>query len=232
MIQLLNVDYFIKNQKIISDFSYTFELGKSYGLIGSSGCGKTTLIKIMSGTIPITNGKINFTLKDNEKFYPSLTTVFQDFRLFPHLSIYQNILLPIQTNKFQIRETEIIDICTLFKVNNILSKKPYEISTGQRQRVAFIRAILLKPTILLLDEITSALDVESVQILTNYLRTLKNEKSTLIIATHSISFCKNVCDQYLFIDNGILNSSGSIKKLTDKNQLDFPERFSAFLNSY
>lgn len=232
MIQLLNVDYFIKNQKIISDFSYTLELGKSYGLIGSSGCGKTTLIKLISGILPFSNGKINFTLKDKEKFHPSLTTVFQDFRLFPHLSIYQNILLPIQTNKIQIRETEIVDICTLFKVNNILNKKPYEISTGQRQRVAFVRAVLLRPKILLLDEITSALDVESVQILTNYLRFLKNEKTTLIIATHSISFCKNICDQYLFIDNGILNSFGDTMKLNNISQADYSERFSAFINSY
>ena len=115
MIQFLNVDYFIKNQKIISDFSYTFELGKCYGLIGSSGCGKTTLIKLMSGILPITNGKINYTLNDKEKLHPSLTAVFQDFRLFPHLSIYQNIFLPIQTNKIEIRETEIIDICTLYQ---------------------------------------------------------------------------------------------------------------------
>lgn len=236
MIELIDVSVTIKNQKIISNFSYTFEAGKCYGLIGSSGCGKTTLIKLISQISTVNSGQIcykgltNIPLKESSSpVYPILTTVFQDFKLFPHLSVYENIILPLITNNLMIDENEIIALFSYFNLTSILKSKPFEISTGQRQRVAFIRAVLLKPKILLLDEITSALDIESIQLIINYLNKLKNEGTMLIIATHSISFCKKICDNYLFIDRGELNSFGEIK---DIENLHLSERLKKFLNSY
>jgi ABC-type multidrug transport system ATPase subunit len=237
MIELSNLNYRVKDLDIISNFNYKFEKGKCYGLIGSSGCGKTTLIKLISGILTKTSGNISYNYFDNSESktipnYPNLTAVFQDFKLFPNLSIYENIVLPIKAIGSIIDDKIINEICTLFNVSAILKNKPYEISTGQRQRVAFIRAVLLKPKILLLDEITSALDIESVQILTRYLNKLKNEETTLIIATHSISFCKNICDDYLFIDNGQLNSFGSVVDFENSSDEIISDRLKTFLTSY
>jgi ABC-type multidrug transport system ATPase subunit len=235
MIELINLNYTVKKQEIISNFNFNFENGKCYGLIGSSGCGKTTLIKLISDVLTKTSGTVNYSYFENMSTlleYPKLTTVFQDFRLFPHLTIYENIILPLKTNKLEIDDVELNKLCNLFSVSAVLKNKPFEISTGQRQRVAFIRAVLLKPKILLLDEITSSLDIESVQIMTNYLKKLKCEGTTLIIATHSITLCKNICDQYLFVDNGILNSFGSVNDLEDRNNHNLTDRLTKFLNSY
>ena len=234
MIELSNLYFNVKELQIISNFSYRFEKGKCYGLIGSSGCGKTTLIKLISGIIPKSSGKIIYDSSESTSIpsYPTLTAVFQDFKLFPNLTIYENIVLPIKAIGSLIDDKVINDICNLFNVSAILNNKPYEISTGQRQRVAFIRAVLLKPKILLLDEITSALDIESVQILTKYLTKLKSEETTLIIATHSISFCKNVCDDYLFIDNGHLNTFGSVTDFDNSSDKIDSDRLQTFLTSY
>jgi len=238
MIELRNVSYTIKEKEIISNFSFNFEKGKCYGLIGSSGCGKTTLIKLISQILPITKGLINYSFENTESksnsllLYPNLTAVFQDFRLFPHLSVYENIILPIKSNNFNIDESAINNLCSYFNVSSILDNKPYEISTGQRQRVAFIRAVLLKSNVLLLDEITSALDIESVQLITAYLNKLKSCETILIIATHSISFCKKVCEEYLFIDKGKLNFSGLISDLDVQENTTPSDRFKQFLNSY
>lgn len=237
MIELCNIYFRVKEQEIISNFSYKFEKGKCYGLIGSSGCGKTTLIKLISNVSQKSNGKINYKIFDDFESttvpkFPDITTVFQDFKLFPNLTTYENLVLPITANNHIVNNKEINEICELFSVATILNKKPYEISTGQRQRIAFIRAVLIKPKVLLLDEITSALDIESVQVLTNYLYKLKSEGTTLIIATHSIPFCKNICDQYLFIDKGKLNSSGSVIDFDNSSDKIISDRLKTFLTSY
>lgn len=234
MIELSNIYFRVKEQEIISNFCYRFEKGKCYGLIGSSGCGKTTLIKLISGIIQKSNGQITYDSFESttNPSYPNLTAVFQDFKLFPNLTVYENLVLPLNAVGSPIDDKVINEICTLFNVCTILKNKPYEISTGQRQRVAFIRAVLLKPKVLLLDEITSALDIESVQIIKKYLNKLKSEETTLIIATHSISFCKNICDEYLFIDNGNLNSFGSVLDFDNSSDKIISDRLKTFLTSY
>lgn len=237
MITLSNVSYTSLNKSIISDFSYSFKPGKSYCLIGASGSGKTTLLKLISNIIMPTNGSIAYSpLFFNSEpiraiplnLNPTLTVVFQDFKLFPHLTVYENLLLPLRVNGIEYDETYIESLLKYFRVNELKKSKVFNISIGQRQRLAYIRAIILNPKILLLDEITSSLDIESVQLITTHINRFLTSDTSIILASHSISFCKRVSTDYLFIDEGILESFGSIDDLPKSNS----SRLQSFLSSY
>ncbi|MDD2261228.1 MAG: ATP-binding cassette domain-containing protein [Candidatus Paceibacterota bacterium] len=203
-------------------------------LIGPSGSGKSSIINCLSllslpkeGIVRMGN-IIYFDDKNKENNlklpYPDVTVVFQGLFLFPHLTNERNILLPLQElQKDTSRFDELID---KLKIRDILKKYPNECSGGERQRVALARQILLRPKYLLLDEVTSALDIETIQIVSSILLELKNKGMGILLATHMINLAKSIGDYFYFIDQGRIIETGDIQFLNTPKT----ERLKEFLH--
>ena len=158
--------------------------------------------------------------------------VFQSYELFPHLSVMQNLLLaPVKVKKRNKKEAETEALELLERVG-LSSKKdsfPRQLSGGQKQRVAIIRALMMHPEVLLLDEITAALDPEMVREVLEVVLDLAKEGRTMIIVTHELAFARAVADRMVFIDGGKIMEEGTPEAFFDDPKTDSLKRF---LNSF
>jgi len=226
----------INGLEILQDINLSIEPYKISCLIGPSGGGKSTALSCLSlltnpskGLISVDGQNFSFTNdKDGYKNYPYplVTVVFQGLFLFPHLNNENNIMLPHKEHK-RIPDNFHYLIDQL-NIRHILKKYPNECSGGEKQRIALARQILLKPKYLLLDEVTSALDLETVNIVANILTDLKNNGTGILLVTHMINLAKTICDDFYFLDKGIMIESGSIKQLQEPKT----ERLNRFLQIY
>jgi polar amino acid transport system ATP-binding protein len=202
----------INQNKILTDIhvSLDFEL---LGIIGPSGSGKSTLLRIIAGLLSPETG----TVQVNELKIPydspqaliqyrrSLGIVFQSWNLFPHLSALENIVLPLyRVHGYSLQQAEengqkLLD---RFGLLPHADKRPYELSSGQCQRVAIIRAVATKPSLLLLDEPTSALDPLMTSEVLDLIVELKREGISFILVSHHITFLQKIADQAAFIECG------------------------------
>lgn len=203
---------------ILNDVAITVEPGKITSLVGPSGSGKTTLLRVLSlldlpdaGTIIFEGETYTFPMraKDITPPWPSISVVFQQLFLWPHLTMRQNILLPLRNQKSEHLE-EMID---LFQMKEFIDRYPNQASLGQRQRVALVRALVLTPKYLLLDEITSALDIEQVGVVLNHLQALRDRGVGVLLVTHLLNFARRASDQVVFLDDGRVLERGSAKVL-------------------
>ena len=236
----------------------TFELqeGKVLSVIGSSGSGKTTLLRCINGLETATSGKITVNdqvvfdsaitdkkeIKALEKNKQNIGLVFQQFNLFPQYTALGNVTLAMklaaqrrpdykQKKKEMLEE---IDKTAKYFLNKVgLSDKldfyPCQLSGGQQQRVSIARALAMNPKILFFDEPTSALDPELTGEILKTIRQLAEDKMTMVIVTHEINFAKDVSDEVIFMDNGVIAEMGTPDEVlvNPKN-----ERTKAFLNTY
>ena len=182
--------------KALDKFSLEIEKGEFVGVMGPSGSGKTTLLNIMATIDNPSSGElfINGTnpMKLNEKNTAlfrrkELGFIFQDFNLLDSLSVKENIILPLVLSRVSVKELEknVLDIARLLNIEDILNKKPYEISGGQQQRAACARALIHSPAIILADEPTGNLDSSNGNEVMNLLAELHREGSTIVMVTHS-----------------------------------------------
>lgn len=193
--------------KALDKFSFEIKSGEFVGVMGPSGSGKTTLLNIMATIDSPTSGElyINGTnpMKLNEKETAifrrkELGFIFQDFNLLDSLSIKENIILPLVLSRSNVNKIErkVVEIARLLNIENILNKKPYEVSGGQQQRTACARALIHNPSIILADEPTGNLDSKASEDVMNTLTDLNEEKgATIMMVTHdpfSASFCKRI----------------------------------------
>lgn len=236
MLQSKNIYKEISGTAILKDISIKVEPSKITCLVGPSGSGKSTALSCLSlltnpskGIVGVDGQEFNF---DNGKYgnksfpYPKVTVVFQGLFLFPHLNNETNILLPI---KEQNRTAPDFDsLIDKLNIREVLKKFPNECSGGEKQRVALARQILLEPKYLLLDEVTSALDLETVNTVANILTELKNKGTGILLVTHMINLAKTICDNFYFLDKGVMIEEGSIEQL-DKPQTN---RLAKFLQIY
>jgi polar amino acid transport system ATP-binding protein len=187
-------------------------------LIGSSGSGKSTLLRCINLLDPIDAGRIvvagdEITAKgvDVNRIRRKVGIVFQAFNLFPHMSVLDNVrlapwkVLGLGRDDAEARATELLDRIGLAGKRN---DYPDRLSGGQQQRVAIVRALAMQPDLLLLDEITSALDPELVAEVLNLIRELAANGMTMIIATHEMSFAREVSDKVCFLDAGVICEQG------------------------
>ncbi len=208
-------------------------------LIGPSGSGKSTLLRCINGLVPIQQGSIrvaNFdvhTLKtDAEKIAlrKAVSMVFQQYNLFPHKTALENIMMApihvLKENKDEVRERAV----GLLKKVGLAAKQdayPGELSGGQQQRVAIARSLAMRPEVMLFDEVTGALDPETVKEVLNTIKALAQEGMTCILVTHEMRFAREIADEVYFTDGGVMVESGPPAELFDRPKQD---RTRAFLS--
>ena len=209
------------------------------GILGSSGCGKSMTLKCIAGIERPDSGHIELdgvVLYDSRKridLHPQQRRVgylFQNYALFPNMTLRQNILCGLrnQPDKAQrVKETD--DMIAMMGLQGLERHRPYQLSGGQQQRVAIARALALEPDILCFDEPTSALDPELTGEVLRVLRDLADQKTTMIIVTHEMSFARDVADRILFMDGGVVVEEGPAHQVIEHPH---EERTKQFLSHY
>lgn len=201
-------------QPVLKDISFTLEKGEVVVVVGPSGCGKSTFLRCLNMLEPIDSGAIQFkdriidrSKRDVYEIRQKIGMVFQSYDLFPHKTILGNIILaPLKVQKRDKNEVTAEAEQLLARVG-LLDKKdsyPRQLSGGQKQRVAIVRALIMHPEILLLDEITAALDPEMVREVLQVVLELAKDGMTMVIVTHEMEFAKAVADRVLFMDQGVV----------------------------
>jgi ABC-type polar amino acid transport system ATPase subunit len=205
--------------EILQGVDLTLEPGKITCLIGPSGSGKTTLLKCLAmidlataGTIELDSELYTFPLPRGQKEvlptpWPALTVVFQSLFLWPHLTLRENILLPARLVN-PVAEQDIEGLIRVFEMEAFIDRFPNEASGGQKQRVALARALILNPKYILLDEITSALDIEQTARILTKLSHLKERGIGTLLITHHLGFARRAADQVVFMDQGKVIEAG------------------------
>lgn len=240
---LLQINHLHKkfgDKVILNDISLEVKKGEVIVVIGPSGCGKSTFLRCLNALEPIESGEI---LLDGEPIVKNSKTVtamrqkigmvFQSYDLFPHKSILQNITLaPIKVQKRDKKEVEAeaLELLDRVGLKDRANDFPRQLSGGQKQRVAIVRALIMHPEILLLDEITAALDPEMVHEVLEVVLALAKSGSTMLIVTHEMSFAKAIADRVLFLENGeVVEESSDAKAFFTEPKT---ERAKQFLKSF
>jgi polar amino acid transport system ATP-binding protein len=209
MLRIENLSKEFDGKVVIQNLNYEIEDGAIVTIVGESGGGKTTLLRILSGLEEKTSGKIWIDDIEIDPFHSKgdemkMGVVFQDFQLFPHLSVLQNITLAqelvLKLNRVDAEKSakSLLDQLGLFEMEK---KYPYQLSGGQKQRVALARALAMQPKILGYDEPTSALDPGLTKQVEEMILDLKKTGVTQIVVTHDIEFAKNISDKMLKVED-------------------------------
>lgn len=204
-------------------------------LIGASGSGKSTLLKCVNLLFPIDDGRIF--LDGDEITAPGVNPnqvrqrmgiVFQAFNLFPHMSVLDNITLsPRKVHGLDrtAAEHRARELLARFDLGDKAHEYPDRLSGGQQQRVAIIRSLAIDPELILLDEVTSALDPELIAEVLNIIRDLKAEGMTMVIATHEMGFARDVADRVCFLDAGVILEQGTPDQILREPQEPRTQQF-------
>jgi polar amino acid transport system ATP-binding protein len=226
------------DQAVLHQLSMTVEEHQVVCLIGPSGSGKSTLLRCINGLESIESGeilvhgdRITGPGVDVDALRRDIGIVFQGFNLFPHMTVLQNVTLAPIRVLGQDKATAEERAMTLLKRIGLAHKAreyPDRLSGGQQQRVAIVRALAMDPMILLLDEITSALDPELVSEVLNIVRDLAGEGMTMLLATHEMGFAREVSGKVCFLCDGAVYEEGSPEQIFDDPTRD---RTKAFLRS-
>jgi polar amino acid transport system ATP-binding protein len=240
---LLKINHLHKafgDKVILKDMNLEVKKGEVIVVIGPSGCGKSTFLRCLNALEDIQGGEI---LLDGEPVVKhaknisgmrqKIGMVFQSYDLFPHKTILENILLaPTKVQKRDKKEVEKEALELLAKIGLADRKDDYprQLSGGQKQRIAIVRALVMHPEILLLDEITAALDPEMVHEVLEVVLALARSGSTMLIVTHEMAFAKAIADRVLFLENGeIVEESRDAKAFFTEPKT---ERARQFLRSF
>lgn len=203
----------------VADFSAELQDGHLICLLGPSGCGKSTLLNMLCGIIPVTEGKIYFDDKDVTSLPPdqrNIGMVFQNYALYPHMTVAENIAFPLEVQKVkkEERKARVEEIAKLVHVDNLLRRYPSELSGGQQQRVAIARAMVKKPQLLLMDEPLSNLDARLRLEMREEIRRIQKETGiTTIFVTHDQEEAMSISDSILLMKDGLLIQSGLCQEL-------------------
>lgn len=216
LLDVQNVEFQSRSQKIVKGISLKIERGTTTALIGHSGSGKSTLLKLMDGLLVPSAGKILFEGRDiqtmnraqNLEFRQKCSFVFQDSALWANQNIVQNLSLPLQIHFPQMTSEErmftIHSICAMVGYDRDLNLRPVDLSTGEQKRIAFARAMICGPEVLFLDECTESLDRKGSAIIMDLLHNFINQGNTVIYISHNSTFIAEFPGTMYHIENGLI----------------------------
>ena len=250
ILEVQHIEKHFGDIQVLSDISFSLEEGQALSIIGSSGSGKTTLLRCLNflerpdhGSIAVKGGVIfdaedpsTQAEKDIRQKRLHFGLVFQNFNLFPQYTALQNVTLArelLAKERGGESKEEIVkagrELLAQMGLADRADHYPHQLSGGQQQRVAIARALALHPDILCFDEPTSALDPELTGEVLRVIRSLAEQKTTMIIVTHEMAFARDVADQVIFMDGGIIVEQGNPKEVIDHPK---EERTKQFLSRY
>ena len=225
IIKSLNFSY--QSEEVFKDLNLNFNSGILNLVSGPSGSGKTTLLNLIAGLEKPSSGLIMLdddVQSSNDKFIEpenrNIGFIFQDFALFPHLNIKQNIEFSGNRNEELLNR-----LINELSIANHLSKYPHELSGGQQQRVAIARALCMEPKIMLFDEPTSALDPEMIKEVLDTMIELAEDGMTMIVVTHEMGFASKVANRVIFMDEGQIIEQNSPKEFFNNPKSDRTKLF-------
>ena len=256
MLEVSHLEKHFGDTEVLKDINFSLDQGQSLAIIGSSGSGKTTLLRCLnflerpdSGTIHVDgqlllDGAVKTKTSDSEvrKKRLKFGLVFQNFNLFPQYTALENVMLASQLLSkerpdYKQRKKEILaeirtnaeDLLTQVGLKDRMNNYPDQLSGGQQQRVAIARALALHPDILCFDEPTSALDPELTGEVLKVIRSLSEKRMTMIIVTHEMAFARDVADEIIFMDGGVIVEHGAARQVIEHPR---EERTKLFLSHY
>jgi polar amino acid transport system ATP-binding protein len=252
ILQVLNLHKSYGKTEVLKGVGFSMNEGEVLSIIGSSGSGKTTLLRCINfleradeGQI-LVNGEVIFdarnknqlSISEQRKNQLNFGLVFQSFNLFPQYNVLENVelapkLLAKERNDYKENKKEILAsiesearaVLERVGLSDKLANYPCELSGGQQQRVSIARALALKPKVLFFDEPTSALDPELTGEILKVIRSLAAKKITMVIVTHEIEFAKNVSDNVIFMDDGVIVEQGRVEDVIDNPQNERTRNF-------
>ena len=220
LLEINNLKKSFDGLEVLKDISLQVRQGEVLGIIGPSGSGKSTLLRCATGLETPDSGEIHYE--------GTFGLVFQNFNLFPHYSVIKNITdAPIKVQKRD-KEEVFAEARVLLAKMGLSDKEkayPYQLSGGQQQRISIARALAMNPDILFFDEPTSALDPELTGEILKVIRDLAAEHMTMVIVTHEMNFARNVADQIIFMDKGVIAQQGTPEEVFGSSN----ERMQEFL---
>ena len=229
VLELINIRKSFGSELVLSDVSLTVPEHTATVLIGASGSGKSTLLRCINlldsiddGQIILDGEEISDPLIDVDQVRRKLGMVFQAFNLFPHKTVLENITLaPIKVHGLNpdVATMQAIELLDRFGLSEKADQYPDRLSGGQQQRVAIIRSLAVKPRLLLLDEVTSALDPVLVNEVLAVVRDLKQDGITMVLATHEMGFATQVADEVCFLENGEIVERGTAGQVLQDPQM-------------
>ena len=220
MINISHLSKTYNGKKVLNDVSLHIGRNEVVSIIGYSGSGKSTLIKCIAGLKPYDSGSLEVNINKTNG-YGGIGMVFDSYNLFPHLTILQNLILaPMKVLGLSRKQAEEEALLLLEKVGIWATKDSYPntLSSGQCQRAAIARSLMMKPEILLLDEPTSSLDPVSTSEVIKVLADLKNQDRTIVVVTHKISLARSISDNIIFISDGVICEQGTPSEIINNPQ--------------
>ncbi len=221
----------------VKGISFDVKKGESIAIIGSSGSGKSTVLRCINrlieptkGNIKLNNQIINNPLADVNEIRSKIGMVFQSFELFSHLKVLDNITLGLRHVRGMSKdeaEESALEVLARVDMLDRIDAFPGNLSGGQKQRVAIARALAMHPEVILFDEPTSALDPELIGSVLQTIRSLADEGMTMVIVTHEINFARDVADRIIYMDKGLIAEQGPSSIIENPNS----DRLKEFLSS-
>lgn len=245
ILEVKNISKSFDGLEVLKDISFDVNKGEVLAIIGPSGSGKSTLLRcinqlekadggsvVVDGTTMFANDDRGHAVYSDKKTLRDIRLkiglVFQNFNLFPHMNVLQNVIeAPVQVLKMSKSDAEEKARELLKKMSLETKEKAYpcELSGGQQQRVSIARALALYPDVLFFDEPTSALDPELTGEILKVLKSLAEEKMTMVIVTHEMEFAKNVADKVIFMDEGVIVEQGTPQEVFDNSKSERTRKF-------
>lgn len=212
ILELHKINKFYGELHALKNVSLSVAQGEVVVILGPSGCGKSTLLRTINGLEPVRSGnfiiegeRIDQNFKEWRRIRQKIGMVFQSYELFDHLNVLHNIILgPVKVQGVP-REQAVELARHWLKIVGLENKErayPKELSGGQKQRIAIVRSLVMKPKIMLFDEVTAALDPEIVREVLDVMLNLAKEGQTMLIVTHEMGFARAVADRIVFMDEG------------------------------
>lgn len=229
MIEIKDLSKSYGDKEILKNINLTINDNEIVAIIGKSGCGKSTLLRCISRLENITKGSIyidNENINNIKDYYKKVGMVFQNFNLFENLNVLDNLILSPVKLKLMTKDEAIKTAKNYLKDIGLINKikeYPKNLSGGEKQRVAIIRALMENPKIILFDEPTSSLDPQMTQEVLDLMKRLSNLNITIIIVSHEINFIKEFAQRIIYIDNKKIISDASTRDTFNTNNENLKE---------